>query len=107
VDYKNHLIITMFLSNASTVLSYLEARLLVKDFRELVWRVYDEARPYFENPDWLRELLEKFVLKAEQPDALKAWLRDHTASEEATKQTDVKIYIAYLERLMKMDDSNV
>lgn len=80
---------------------------MAKDFRELVWRAYDEARPYLDNPDWIRELLEKFVSKAEDFDALKTWLKNNAASKEATKQTDVRIYLAYLERLTRADNSNV
>ena len=69
---------------------------------DIVWQVYAEARPYVYNSEWIRELLEDLVSKVNDISSLKKMLEDSIRSiDDATKRTDVNIYISYLERTQR------
>lgn len=72
---------------------------MIEDFRSLVWRAYEEAIPYLEDPSWIATLLERLIPKTTDLNSLKKLLKTESSSmDDATKLTDVSIYLSYLER---------
>jgi len=72
---------------------------LTEDLRSLVWRAYEEAAPYLEDPSWIATLLERLISKTTDINSLKNLLNNESSSmDDATKRTDVSIYLSYLER---------
>lgn len=61
---------------------------------------YKEAAPYLLNSEWLKETLDLGLRKAETIDALAMFLEKERQREtDIGKQTDLKIYLAYLKKL--------
>ncbi len=61
---------------------------------------YTEAAPYLLSSEWLREILDTGLRKAETVDALLAFLEKERQREtDMAKQTDLRIYLAYLRKL--------
>lgn len=80
---------------------------LTKDFRNLVWRAFEEARPYLDDSGWIEKLLERLITKTTDLKGLKNLLKTESSSlNDVTKQTDVSIYLSYLERLVRRTHSH-
>ena len=78
-----------------------------EDLRTLVWRAFEEAKPYLDDSSWIAKLLERLIPKTKDLDDLKNLLKTESSSVgEVTKQTDVSIYLSYLERSVTRTHSN-
>ena len=61
---------------------------------------YIEAAPYLTDSEWLREVLDTSLKRVETFDALVNLLEKERPREtDVNKQTDLKIYLAYLRKL--------
>lgn len=79
----------------------------MEDLRKLVWRAFDEAKPYLEDSSWIAELLERLIPKTKDISNLKKRLKTESSSiGDATKRTDVRIYLSFLERSVTRAHSN-
>lgn len=80
---------------------------MTADLRKLVWRAYEEARPYLDDSSWMAELLERLIPKIKDLNSLKSLLKtEYSSIGDATKRTDVSIYLSYLERSVTRTRSN-
>ena len=80
---------------------------MTEDLRNLVWRAYEGARPYLDNSNWIAPLLERLTQKTTDLNSLKTLLKTESSSiDDATKRTDVSIYLSHLERSVKRTHSH-
>lgn len=80
---------------------------MIEDSQSLVWNAYEEARPYLDDPGWIETLLKRLISETTDLSILKDLLNTESISiDDATKRTDVKIYLSYLERIVKRPHSH-
>lgn len=80
---------------------------MTKNFRNLVWRAFEEARPYLDDSSWIEKLLERLITKTTDLNSLKNLLKTESSSlDDIIKRTDASIYLSYLERLVRRTHSH-
>jgi hypothetical protein len=67
---------------------------------KIVWKVYSEAAPYISNFRWLKEFLAGLIDKGVKVEDFEKMLEDELkVLDEATKKTDLKIFLMYWKRM--------
>ncbi|WP_457619782.1 hypothetical protein [Methanopyrus sp.] len=73
-----------------------------RELKDLLLKVYVEARPYIENAERARRLLEEAYDRCEDPECVLRFLkRVEREAETETERTDVRILRDKLEGLLK------
>ncbi|MHA1595277.1 MAG: hypothetical protein ACTSXJ_01805 [Candidatus Baldrarchaeia archaeon] len=70
-------------------------------WKDVILEAYTEARPYIVNVKWFKELLNKILNEAKNLNDVIKTVQNLLESEDVVKQTDLKIFLMFLEKVMK------